>query len=318
MTNVVFISGFDVGRWGEIMKKTFEKEFNWKVTNIAFNQTYIDRPNGVDLYLSGEGIKGRRALAQEMMKDADFFILRWIDDIEIDYLGLSDIITAKNALFKVHGSETRRMGMPECHIEWQTNWKYLPLTLVSCMDQSVLDRIEAKSIYNIERPFDFSLVPKLNPQKDELTLFHSPTNRPMKGTDQFQELVAKVKGLTTNTAEKMPYDECYKERAKADIVFDQFPEPVGTYGMASVEAWALKIPSLVGLKSWAYMFHPELHDFAINVNEQTLFHELKQFVEDPKPYYEKGKKGYRYVKHVHDPKKIAIQYRALLETIQRG
>lgn len=314
---IVFLSGFDIGRFGAIMKRTFESQFGWEATNIVFNQTYIDRPGGVDIYLSGENPKKRLRLAKKAMKTADFFILRWIDDIEINYLGLDKIITAKNALFKVHGSEARRMGMPEVLVEWQTNWRYLPLTLVSCMDQTVLDRIDGKSIYHIERPFDFSLVPKRNPTRGKLILFHSPSNRPMKGTDDFQKIVSKVKGLETRTVEKVSYDKCYKERAKCHIVFDQFPNPVGTYGMAAVEAWALKMPVLVGLKSWAYSFHPELIDFAINVTPETIYHELKQFVWDSDPYYEKGNKGYRYVKLIHDPRKIALQYRALIETITR-
>jgi len=314
---IVFISGFDVGRFGAIMKRTFESQFGWEATNIVVNQTYIDRPSGVDLCLSGEDTKKRLELAKKAIGEADFFILRWMDDIQINYLGLSDVITAKNGLYKVHGSEARRMGRPEVLIEWQTKWRYLPLTIVSCMDQSVLDTIEGKSIYHIERPFDFSLVPKRNPTRGKLILFHSPSNRPMKGTDDFQKIVPKVKGLETRIVEKVSYDECYKERAKCHIVFDQFPEPVGTYGMAAVEAWALKMPVLVGLKTWAYIFHPELVDFAVNVTPQTMYHELKQFVDDPKPFYEKGKKGHKYIQQVHDPAKIAVQYRALIEMIKR-
>lgn len=311
------ISGFDVGRFGAIMKRTFKSQFDWEATNIVFNQTYIDRPGGVDIYLSGENRKKRLKLAKRAIRQADFFILRWLDDREINYLGLDKKITAKNALFKVHGSEARRMGVPEVLIEWQTNWRYLPLTIASCMDQTVLDSIEGKSLYHIERPFDFNLVPKRTPARGKLILFHSPSNRPMKGTDEFHKIVPKVKGLETKTVEKASYDECYKERAKCHIVFDQFPEPVGTYGMAAVEGWALKLPVLVGLKPWAYMYHPELADFAINVTPETIYHELKEFVKDPKPFYEKGKRGYEYIKQVHDPAKIAVQYRALIETIRR-
>lgn len=312
---IVFLSGIDIGRFGATMKKTFESQFDWEVTNIAFRPSFIDRPGGVDIYVYRENVKKNLRLAKKALKEADFFILRWFDDTEVSYLGLDKIITAKNALFKVHGSEARIMGIPEVLIEWQTNWRYLPLTIVSCMDQSVLDQIEGKSVYHIERPFDFSLVPKSRPTRDKLILFHSSTKVVEKGTDKFEKIVSRVRGLETRTVQKLSYDECFKERAKCHIAFDQFF--TGTYGMAAVEAWALKMPVLVGLKSWAYSFHPELVDFAVNVTPETIYHELKQFVEDPEPYYKKGRKGYEYVKRVHDPKRIALQYRALIETITR-
>ncbi|MHA1288092.1 MAG: glycosyltransferase, partial [Candidatus Thorarchaeota archaeon] len=244
--------------------------------------------------------------------------MRWIDDSMIEFLGLDKLVTKNNALYKVHGSEARFNRFPECLIEWQTNWRYLPVPIVSCMDNTVTDVLEAKTIYHIERPLDFSIMPKSRIEKDELTLFHAPTNSgAQKGTDKFREIVKKVKGLKTVIVENTEYDECQKIRAKSSAVFDQFPSFVGTYGMSAVESWYLKLPVFTGLKTWAFAYHPEIHDFVIQVNEQTLFHELKQFVEDPNPYWEKGKKAYKYVKDVHNPDKIALQYRALIESIRR-
>lgn len=291
------------------------EKFGWEVNNYTLGRTYLDR-EGESTLVNYQDEMQLMAVRDEI-KDSDFYFMRWIDDNGISLLELDDLVTKNNALYKVHGTEARAAGYPFCLLEWRTNWKYLPLQIVSCMDISILDKMEAESIYHIERPLDFDVMPRSSVEKEDLILFHSPTNEALKGTNTLREISPKVEGLTTKIVTQKPYDECMDIRRNSSIVFDHFRGNEAIYGMAAVEAWYLRLPVLVGLDTAQYMFHPELRDFAIDVTEKTLFHELQSFVDNPEPYWKKGDKAREYVKKVHDPEKIAYQYKALIEMITR-
>lgn len=312
---VAFVSTLDAGRLGAIMKKYMEKEFNWEISNYIFRPTYLDREGEYTVVPTTD--KMALMAVKQNLRDSDFLFLRWIGDYEIGYLDLDKIVTKDNALFKVHGSEARSLGIPETLIEWKTNWKYLPLTLVSCMDMSVSKSLNSDSIYHIERPLDMSIMPRSAVCKDNLILSHSPTNNGvLKGTDLLKETMKEIEGIELRMIENMPYEEALQAKRTSSIVFDQFiVEGIGIYGMSAAEAWYLRLPVLTELSQEAYMFHPELHDFVIEVTPTTLLHKLEVFKENPEEFWELGNFGREYVKHVHDPIKIARQYKALIEMI---
>lgn len=82
-------------------------------------------------------------------------------------------------------------------------------------------------------------------------VIQTPSSRAKKGTEPFlagtAALVA-ARRIDVEIIEDMPWEECIRQKARADIVFDQFG-PCG-YATASLEAWAMGVPTIGGADPW--------------------------------------------------------------------
>jgi len=85
-------------------------------------------------------------------------------------------------------------------------------------------------------------------RRGRLRIYHSPTNRVIKGTDDVVRAVTalRARGLPVELelVERLPYADNLGRKAGADIVVDQL---VLGYGLNAIEAWAMGIPVVAGV-----------------------------------------------------------------------
>ncbi len=157
-------------------------------------------------------------------------------------------------------------------------------------------------------PFDGTGLPTVQKQTagKKVRIGHAPTNRAAKGSDiilaQLNRL-QKQNPVETVLIENMPYHEAIRQKANCDIFIDQ----IGAlgYGMNSLEAMALGIPSAVQLM-------PDFENFLgahpfITISENTIEEKLLPFIISAEKRKLLGAQGRAWTEQRHNPATVARQ-----------
>jgi hypothetical protein len=156
-----------------------------------------------------------------------------------------------------------------------------------------------------------------------IRIYHSPTNREIKSTAAFlaaTERLAKRHPIDVELVEGVPWMENLRRKAAADIVFDEVK--LG-YGLNSAEAWAMRIPALVGLidPGAREMFMDRYGGFPYpDTTEDTIEERLEELIISAEAREHWADVGYRFVQENHAESVVAPQTVALYERIlaERG
>jgi hypothetical protein len=150
---------------------------------------------------------------------------------------------------------------------------------------------------------------------ERVRIFHSPTNRSLKQTDL---LIAAVDRLANRypveleIVERVPWAECVRRKASADIVFDQVE--LG-YGINAVEAMAMGIPVVAGIAdplARAMMVEAWGSLPFVEATAATIADALEPLVADAAYRGEAGRLGRAHADRIHAPAAVARRYQALL------
>jgi len=310
---ITMVHELDIGFFADTMKKAFEN-LGHEVCNVQGYTTYLEKNPSIDYLLSDENGVSFDNL-QKDLKDTDFFILRFLSDTTIRTLNLTEYATARNSIYKVHGSEMRERNIPYSLLAWHLEWYHNTPTVCGPRDWSLKDRYQQGAITHIERPLDFDLIPKRVASTPHA--ISTPTNTYKKGTELLieawkhcpEEFPLKViKGVSRT--------ECLAEKAKASLYIDRLGNyEHGPYGMNSAESWLMKIPVFSQIRPWDNVFCAELPNLVTNIDQFTIVDKVKDYVENSKSYRKQVDYAYKYVKRVHNPTTIAKQYIALAEEL---
>jgi hypothetical protein len=310
---ICMIHELDVGFFAATMRPYFE-ELGHEVCTIQGEQTYLDKYMGeskIDYLLTNEF--SIESIKKEL-QSADFFILRFCGDAILEHLQIPDYAGKNNCIYKVHGSELRDEDQPYSLSHWLMEWYRNEPVVTGPRDWSLMPKYRGNVVTTIERPLDFGLIPKPKPNSPPFAIT-CPTSAYKKGTKELAEAMAHSP-LPLKVLQGVPRNVCLGEKSKASIYIDRLGVyEHGPYGMNSAEAWAMHIPVFSQIRKWDTIFCPELEDIITPVDAYTLLGEIRNYIEDTKPYMQKTNKAYRYVKEVHDPRRIAKQYMALAEEI---
>ncbi|HEX7456422.1 MAG TPA: glycosyltransferase family 4 protein [Candidatus Nanoarchaeia archaeon] len=150
------------------------------------------------------------------------------------------------------------------------------------------------------------------------TIMHAPTDEEKKGTRYVVQAVEELrgKGVKVNLvlADKISRKDLYKKMSVADLIIDQLL--IGWYGGLSVEAMALGKPVVCYLKEEYVKLVPFGKNIPIiNANKDNLAEVLERLIKNRKGLAAIGKRGYEFVKKVHDAKIIAEQYKKVYESL---
>lgn len=174
-----------------------------------------------------------------------------------------------------------------------------------------------------------NLVPQDNPrylpsprQPDgAVRLAHSPTRKDLKNTDELlavcQRVQADLPQLTLDLIDDATHHECLARKQACDIAFDHMQ---GYYGMASLEALSMGLPTIAGLDEWNtatirdYFGCQDLpwvpaHD------EQRLEAALRRLVQDADLRAELGAASRRFMEHVWTEARLARDLAAFYEAM---
>ena len=248
-------------------------------------------------------------------------MLRWIDqDHMFNKLKLQNYLRPDNFLIKLHGSEARSgIWLYWFHplLEWS------PMILTS-FDYTIA-RVAGFSCQHIPHLIDFDDLPKPDkPDPPPIRIAHSPTDPKKKNTQLFLKAVENLKNIGIKDIEPVvivgkPYRECLEIKAKCHVTLDQVGYPLQkTFGMSSIEAWALRQPSIVELDYWTLSRWPELKEIVYIANQNNLAEVLCKIAKNMKTIEYRGSKAYQFAKENFDARKVVWQWVNLIKFVSSG
>ena len=137
-----------------------------------------------------------------------------------------------------------------------------------------------------------------------LRVVQSPAARQWNDTDEFIRLMADVPGIDVQIIEGVPWDECLRRKAQADILFDSF---ASSYGLSIIEAMGMGIPTVGG--SAGPLIEERIvrtvgHLPYLLVTRETIAERVGMLVESPALREEYAERGRQIVREFHDDRKI--------------
>lgn len=155
---------------------------------------------------------------------------------------------------------------------------------------------------------------------DVIRIAHAPTNRAVKGTDHFLSVIDRLRErfkIELILIEGMPWAECLRLKARADIFYDQLD--LG-YGCNAIEAWGMGMPVVAGaadpqvraamLSRWGTLPFAE-------ATPQTLEKVLGQLVRSKAARQEYAEIGRQHFGQFHDEEVVVPMLEAVYASARR-
>jgi glycosyltransferase involved in cell wall biosynthesis len=301
MNVLSFMMGSANGGVPCFIAEAFKDETDWNVHSLVSQQNYIGYPR--DLEWTRQNIAEYWAKADVVHIHHNYHA--------VDRLMRQRIVGGRHKpyVLEFHGSSFR--DDPNRHLrEFHRRGK---VALVSTLDLYLLapNVVEwLPQLQNVER-----LSKMRKPHKGQkVRIAHAPTNRQIKSTDLFIEAVDRLKAegypVEYDIIERVPWTECLRRKAKADIYFDQV---ILGYGCNALEAWGMGIPVVAGASDETLdeMERRFGHLPFYHATPETIYDALKELVEDPELRARYGQIGHDYVRKYHDEPVVVEQLKRI-------
>jgi len=164
---------------------------------------------------------------------------------------------------------------------------------------------------------DLSAVKAASPPQDAIRICHPSTNRSIKHTDLFLDVVGRLKKkypLEIELIEGKTNEECLEIKSRCHITYDQIS--VGIYGLSAIESMAAGHVVLGGISNFASSYHPD--NPIVYVNEDNFYEKLEYLLKHKGDITAIGNAGKNWVRQHHDPHKIIRQYAWLYDFVANG
>ena len=162
------------------------------------------------------------------------------------------------------------------------------------------------------------LSPEYDKDTEKFIVFHSPTNRKLKGTDWLiEELQPLVDDgvIDLQVFEKGTNAECMAAKSRASLFIDQSPAGVSTgFGTNALEAWSLGIPVITDMNSDVYSVlearigEGNVPFASVDSCELSFVDLVNKFVSDDAFREEYIDKGRDYIKRFHSNSVVAEEF----------
>lgn len=312
---VIYTGGYDTGGQGYRLKRALEAYHGdeFKVTSIHTAPNYFHYPSdvqyrastapaifaGADVIHMRNGLEGLKKFRPDAFDGEVGLICHWHGTrFREEHKRLYPDVAAAGALQLV---STIDLAMLEPELVW----------LPSPVNLAEMAVFRAKGMAEQVRRFD--------PDR-AIRIFHSPTNRAVKSTDQLMAellILSKKVKVELDLVEKKPWHYVLERKAQADVLFDQI---VLGYGNNALEAWAMGIPVIAGMSDpLARRVMAEVSGGLpfFEATKSTVYEALAALATDQDLRAQWGLRGYDHVVQFHDDRKVADQlaglYRQALE-----
>ncbi|MFQ6064268.1 MAG: glycosyltransferase [Candidatus Bathyarchaeia archaeon] len=293
--NITIISQLDVAHQPSLLWKGLNEYSQHNCRYIVAKETYLKYPTDI---VAGK-VEPYEII--EVLGNTDFFIFTTMLT-QFPFYDLSERLNRNNHLLITYGSEVRLNSA-----RFLVAWLRSDLMLVTSHDYTQSSPV-GFSCQHLPISFDFTELPE--PQKpgdDVIRIFHSPTAPKLKGTALFKKCIAKLKKKFKKSGPKIeavlvegrPWTECMQKKAQCDIFYDQFS--LGSYGMGTVEAWALQLPVLGRANAWLRSWYPDIP--IVDVNADSLQTRMEHLITHEDLREEVARQGHIFVREHHSLKK---------------
>jgi hypothetical protein len=297
---LVVATGVDTGGQGDRIERAFANEPGWTVTARSHHRHPFGYPSS-HRYLS---LRDRTVEMKRLYDEADVVHLR-------NYLlGWQ---RGKPTVLHHHGTEFRtRHGVIARNAE-----AIGALQIASTLDLTLLE----PGVEWVPSPYDVAELRAMKqPHDGPLRIAHFPTSAKVKSTDAFLAATARlaerhpievVTNVVRGRVRHMPWSEVMRQKATADIYFDQVT--LG-YGNNAIEAWGMGIPVVAGVADQAVrevMLDRFGHMPFVEATEQTIEQELERLITSPAMRAEYAELGTAHVQRFHDGAKVVPILKAI-------
>lgn len=181
-------------------------------------------------------------------------------------------------------------------------------------DQEMMTYVEPyfERCHLFRQPVDTGAIAYVEPAADRPPIvMHVPTETDVKGTTHVVAAAERLKAeghrFTFRMVRQLSQAEMYRELAGCDVYVDELL--CGAHGVTTVEAMAAGKPTLTYVRPDLVAQYPA--DLPIvNVNPDTIYHELKSIISDAARRVELSRRGRAYVERYHA---VPVIVRDLLE-----
>jgi glycosyltransferase involved in cell wall biosynthesis len=303
---IVLVGYLDIAGQSSILWKGLKDYTNHDARFIKIERTYLSYEE--DIYYPT-----MREEAHEVMDQANVFhISEGIPKLE--GYNLTDKLSEIPFVQELHGTYA---GM-----NWQmllARWFQHSRVYVTHLSTAMVREKIGFSIY-IPRSVDFREFPKPRRDPQKIRIAHCPTNRTIKATDFFLEIMNEIEKeypyVETVLVENKSWKDCLNIKATCDLVFDHLGKVEQGYGLNSIEAMVFGIPALCKVRNYTYIHHPDCP--IVNTMQETLKDQLIKLIEDDDLRTRIGKQGVKYMQRVHDVKKNVKKWEAMYNYVIHG
>ncbi len=303
---IVLIAHLDTAGQSSILCKGLRDYTEHDARFIKIEKTYLDYEQ--DIYYPS-----MMKEAHNVMDQADIFHISEGIPVLEGY-NLAEKLSETPFIQELHGTYTG--------LNWQmllARWFKNESVYVTHLSTANVREKIGFSIY-IPRSVDFRDFPQPKRNPDKIRVAHCPTNRTIKSTDLFLEIMGEIEKeypyVETVLVEKKSWKDCLKIKATCDLVFDHLGKVEQGYGLNSIEAMVFGIPAICKLGNYTYIQHPDCP--IVNVTNNTLKEQLIKLIEDDTLRKSIGKRGIKFVKQVHDIKNNVKKWEALFNYAING
>lgn len=183
---------------------------------------------------------------------------------------------------------------------------------------------EARWIPNPVPLDDPDYMPAERPEREEIWVGHSPTRRELKNTEEFravmERLAAADRRLRACVIENTPHRECLRIKSQCDLFFDHMQ---GYFGVSSLEALSLGVPTVAGLDAWnrrclrEFTGSEEL-PWIVARNADELERVIRRYAGSRELRKEAGKHSRAWMVRCWTPARIASELAGLYEVLADG
>lgn len=309
--NVTIISPLDIAHQSSLIFHGINEYTKHKCRYILLKESYLGYPTDI-LYDKVEPYE-----IIEVLANTDFFIFT-TQLTRFGFYELAGKLSRNNHLIMTYGSEVRMRPA-----DFLLSWLRSDMMIVTSHDYTQSSPV-GFSAQHIPIMLDFNEIPERQPPGDDvIRVFHSPTAPKLKNTDLFlksmknlekkfaRKKTDKIK-VETVLVEGKPWKTCLEQKSHCDIVYDQFA--IGSYGMGTVESWAIGLPVVGRANSWVRSWYPDVP--ILDANAATLQTRLEGLILNENVREEAGRQGRLFVEEHHDLEKNIKKLMFLIRHVQ--
>jgi glycosyltransferase involved in cell wall biosynthesis len=217
------------------------------------------------------------------------------------FYSLKKKVSGKKFVIHFHGTDLRK--------NINTKWHSIgDMLLVSTPDLlAYTGNVGGRPLVHLPNPIDLEKIMPVDMAarkplaEKKIIISHLPSHRGTKGTAHIIKAVKTLKrgyDIELDLIENVKHEKALKRLAASDICIDWVSKGFDIYGMVSIEAMALGIPTICRFNTDHYS--PPIQ----NSEPKELATKIEQLVTDRKLYLDLSKKGRTYVEKVHDSKRV--------------
>jgi glycosyltransferase involved in cell wall biosynthesis len=276
---------------------------------------YNPRESPCDVEIRPEGDMSDPAVRRKTVRHEFKQIRKRIDDYDFIHIhggvGMSGLYYKfiktlkrnKSIIIHFHGSDIR--------MDLNTRFASVAdLIMVSTPDLLKYSKnVGGRKLIHIPNPVDLSDFESVDLQKrppliekEQIIVSHLPSYRGFKGTEHVVKAVEELKKkypIELNLIENVKRKKALKMLSESDICVDWVSDKFDIYGMVSIEAMAIGIPTICH-------FNPDYYSPPLqNADPNNLNKKIEELIQDPKLMKRLSKEGIEYIRKTHDSRRIA-------------